>query len=216
MKAGEMVELDDGTLCRVVDRLQRDQLHGWWLMRESTGFDGAYPFWPRGLKDMWGADERDEDLFSQGYLCLCPVGQLDETEEETFARWMDLGEQTRVVANPKQSAGDKKLPLQWVPPALQAAAARALGEGGRKYGPYNWRDLPVEAMTYVGAIQRHLLAWMDGEELDPDSEEGKHHLDGVAGSLAVLLDSLHGGYLIDNRPKKGPGISGFSSGRDLK
>lgn len=106
--------------------------------------------------------------------------------------------------NPKQRYGDLKAPVQLVPPALTIAASRALGEGARKYGPYNWRDLDVEAMTYVGAILRHLYAWMDGEETDPDSAEGKHHLDGVAGSLAVLLDAMAGGYLIDNRPRQGP------------
>ena len=106
--------------------------------------------------------------------------------------------------NPKQRYGDLKSAVQYVPPALALYAAQALGEGARKYGPYNWRDQPVEALTYVGAALRHLYAWLDGEEIDPDSKEAKHHLAGAIGSLAVLVDALEGGFLIDNRPKPGP------------
>lgn len=107
-------------------------------------------------------------------------------------------------ANPKQLYGDKKVPLHLVPPALLIGAAKALGEGGRKYGPYNWRKTQVEAMTYVGAILRHLSAYQDGEDVDPESTEGKLHLDGIAACVAILLDATHGGFLTDNRPPKGP------------
>lgn len=107
-------------------------------------------------------------------------------------------------ANPKQRYGDLKVPLQLVPPALTLAAATALGEGARKYGPYNWRTSKVEALTYVGAMLRHLAAWQDGEDVDPESAEGKTHLAGVAASLAILLDAIEGGFVIDNRPQPGP------------
>ena len=108
-------------------------------------------------------------------------------------------------ANPKQQYGDKKVPLHLVPAALDVAAAWGLGEGAIKYGPFNWRENSVEVMTYVAAIKRHLAAWVDGEELDPDSITGKHHLDGLAASLAILLDAVRGGFAIDNRPPCGPG-----------
>lgn len=109
----------------------------------------------------------------------------------------------RGPVNPKQIYGDKKLPIQWVPPAAICAMARGLGEGGRKYWPYNWRDNPVELLTYYGATMRHLLAWLDGEDVDPDSKEGKTHLDGAIASLAILIDAAESGYAIDNRPNKG-------------
>ncbi len=107
-------------------------------------------------------------------------------------------------ANPKKQYGDKKVPLHLVPPALVIGAAHALREGAGRYGPYNWRESKVEAMTYVGAILRHCMAYLDGEDVDPESTVGKLHLDGIAGSVAVLLDATHGGFLIDNRPPKGP------------
>lgn len=105
--------------------------------------------------------------------------------------------------NPKQQWGDKKLKVQWVPPSAICALAQGLGEGGAKYGPYNWRDEPVETMTYYGGAMRHLLAWLDGEDIDHDSKEGKTHLAGALSSLAILIDAIESGYAIDNRPKKG-------------
>lgn len=112
------------------------------------------------------------------------------------------------LPNPKQKYGDKKLPVHLVPPALVLGAARALGEGAVKYNPYNFRKDMVESMTYAGAILRHILAWIDGEDLDPESEyPGKTHLDGVAGSLAILMDAMYSGNVIDNRPPPGPGAA---------
>lgn len=108
-------------------------------------------------------------------------------------------------ANPKQVFGDKKVGVQFVPPALELFAAQAFKEGVVKgYGPFNWRQSKVEAMTYVGAVKRHLAAWIDGEEIDPESPLGKHHLAGAIASLGILVDALSGGFLIDNRPPRGP------------
>lgn len=101
--------------------------------------------------------------------------------------------------NPKQLYGDKKIPLQLVPPSVCIAIARGLAEGAVKYGPWNWRDQPVEAMTYYGATLRHMAAWLEGETLDPDGN-GKTHLDGAIASLGILIDAQAAGTLIDNRP----------------
>lgn len=106
--------------------------------------------------------------------------------------------------NPKQRYGDMKSAMQLVPPALTIGAARALKEGAAKYGAYNWRNSKVELMTYLGAIQRHEAAIRDGEDVDPESKTGKLHIDGIAACAAIILDAYHGGFLIDNRPPKGP------------
>jgi len=105
--------------------------------------------------------------------------------------------------NPKQRYGDSKVPLHLVPAAFKIMTAIGLDEGANKYGAWNWRDIKVEVMTYIGAIQRHLDAWVDGEEIDPDSLVGKPHLAGAAASLAIIIDALETGHAIDNRPPKG-------------
>lgn len=106
--------------------------------------------------------------------------------------------------NPKKAFGDKKVALQLVPPALAIHGARALKEGADKYGAYNWREQPVEAMTYIGGLMRHAAAYLDGEDIDPESTTGKLHLDGMIANLAILVDAMDLGTLIDNRPPKGP------------
>ena len=106
--------------------------------------------------------------------------------------------------NPKQAFGDAKRKTQWVPPALHLGAAVAFAEGGAKYGPFNWRETQVEAMTYVGAILRHIFAYLDREDVDPESKVGKLHLEGIAACVGILLDCTYRGDLIDNRPPKGP------------
>lgn len=107
------------------------------------------------------------------------------------------------ATNPKKAFGDTKVPLHLVPPALNIGAARAFNEG-RKYGPYNWRENAVDAMTYIGAIKRHIDAYLDGEDVDPDSKVGKLHLEGIAACVGILLDTTYSGTLVDNRPPKGP------------
>jgi len=108
------------------------------------------------------------------------------------------------MSNPKQAYGDRKPPLHLVPAALSVGASHALGEGAPKYGPYNWREKPVENTTYIAALMRHALAYLDGENVDPESKTGKTHLEGIAGCIAILLDSEALGILIDKRPPAGP------------
>ena len=108
------------------------------------------------------------------------------------------------TTNPKDLFGSKKPPLSLVPPSVILHLAQAFKEGAAKYGPYNWREKKVQTMIYIDAILRHTMAFLDGEDLDPDSKTGKHHLDGVLASAAVLIDAMETGNLIDNRPLKGP------------
>ena len=101
--------------------------------------------------------------------------------------------------DPKGAAGKLKPQLQLIPPISNAETAKALKHGADRYGPWNWRTANVESMTYIGAIKRHLDAYLDGEDLD---ESGAHHLGHIAASCAILLDAGKFGTLVDNRPPK--------------
>lgn len=103
--------------------------------------------------------------------------------------------------NPKQAYGDLKVPLHLVPAAGIIYEAMAFKEGARKYGPYNWRDKAVEAMTYIGGCFRHMQAYLDGENIDPES--GYPHIAMARACLGILADATETGNLIDNRPKHG-------------
>lgn len=106
-------------------------------------------------------------------------------------------------ANPKQAYGDKKLPVHLVPPALVLEVAPNMRDGAEKYGAYNYRNSKVEAMTYIGAIMRHTAAFLDGEDVDPESKSGATHLGAIGACVAILADARNKGMLIDNRPAKG-------------
>lgn len=116
--------------------------------------------------------------------------------------------------NPKQQYGDLKVPLQLVPPAAKIYIALGLREGVFKYGAWNYRSTDIELMTYVGAIQRHIDAIVDGEWYDNEpvinaagevlNVPPKPHLAGLMASAAILADSYERSAVIDNRPIAGP------------
>jgi len=100
--------------------------------------------------------------------------------------------------DPKGQAGAAKVPLHLIPTVAMTAESAALKQGAEKYGLNNWRESGVNAMTYVGAMLRHLTAWRDGEDVDPDS--GISHLGHIRANCAILLDAAHVGKLVDDRP----------------
>jgi hypothetical protein len=103
--------------------------------------------------------------------------------------------------NPKDKIGKTKPPLHLIPPSAQIIEAMAMQDGANKYGPYNWREKTVAATVYIAAVQRHLLAWLDGETAANDS--GIHHLGHARASLGILLDAEAQGTMVDDRPSPG-------------
>lgn len=99
--------------------------------------------------------------------------------------------------NPKDSVGAKKAPTRFVPQALVLEAAAVMATGAVKYGPFNWREQPVSAVTYAEAIQRHLSAWVEGQDTAEDS--GLNHIAHIAASCGILLDAAANGTLLDDR-----------------
>jgi len=102
--------------------------------------------------------------------------------------------------DPKGAIGATKTPLALIPPIAMEQTAWVHKLGSAKYGPFNWRDTGVCATTYVAAIMRHLNAWRDGEDLDPES--GISHIAHVACSCNILLDAQNCGMLQDDRYRK--------------
>lgn len=103
--------------------------------------------------------------------------------------------------DPKEAYGNRKVPLGFVPAASVIYEADAFAVGAEKYGPYSWREKPVAAMTYAHAALRHIYAWIDGEDIDPES--GKPHLGHAKACMGILADAIETGNLIDNRPVAG-------------
>jgi hypothetical protein len=78
-----------------------------------------------------------------------------------------------------------KLPMHLVPTSLVRNVAAVLGKGAEKYAPRNWEKGMELSIPYACAM-RHLLAWMDGEDNDPES--GLPHLAHVATNAAFILE----------------------------
>ncbi len=113
--------------------------------------------------------------------------------------------------NPKDALGIKKVPLHCIPTKPMLEVGLAMMEGGRKYGAHNYRVMGVRMSTYYDAAMRHLMAWWEGEDIDPDS--GVHHLVKCMASLFVVRDAMHMGLCKDDRPVKYPGginLDGFN------
>lgn len=100
--------------------------------------------------------------------------------------------------DPKGQAGAAKTPLHLIPTVAMTAEAEALRHGAEKYQQWNWRESGIHATTYIGSILRHLVAWRDGEDVDPES--GISHLGHIRANCAILLDAAHVGKLVDDRP----------------
>lgn len=100
--------------------------------------------------------------------------------------------------NPKDAVGIKKAPMSTVSAPFVAAVGVAMMEGALKYGRHNYRAAGVRSSVYYDALMRHMMAWWEGQDIDPES--GLSHIVKAGACLAVLFDSLSIGNLNDDRP----------------
>lgn len=103
--------------------------------------------------------------------------------------------------NPKDRYGLAKVPFSLIPQSAKVLMAMGLSIGAGKYGPYNWRVEPVQGRVYLEAAERHLNLLLDGEDFDRDT--GIHHGAFVLSTIAIYIDAMVQGTLIDNRPLAG-------------
>jgi hypothetical protein len=87
--------------------------------------------------------------------------------------------------------------LSLCPTAALEEMARAFMHGEKKYGRDNYRG-GMASHRFIAAAMRHLLAWRDGEDSDPES--GYSHLGHALASIAMLLECRRIGTLVDTRP----------------
>ena len=78
-----------------------------------------------------------------------------------------------------------KLRYDLLPPLALEEVVKVLTFGASKYGTHTWHAVPNGAARYFAACQRHLWAWMKGEDRDPES--GIHHLSHAATNCLFLI-----------------------------
>jgi hypothetical protein len=77
---------------------------------------------------------------------------------------------------------ERKLRFDLIPHEAMRGMALGFTIGAEKHAPNGWQTGGDRA-HYYGAILRHANAWLAGQEFDAD---GKHHMDGVMCSAAIL------------------------------
>ena len=111
-----------------------------------------------------------------------------------------MGDTITKDTNPKDAIGISKAPLSTVSVPVMAEVGVAMLEGALKYGRHNYRVAGVRASVYYDAAFRHLGAWWEGQDIDPDS--GISHITKCIAGLMVLRDSMMQGNWVDDRPPR--------------
>lgn len=101
-------------------------------------------------------------------------------------------------SNPKDRLGMRKPALSVLSMPVLYEMAAGMTEGACKYGRHNYRAIGVRASVYFDATMRHLAAWWEGQDTDPDS--GLHHVCKALASLHVLRDAMLNNKVVDDRP----------------
>jgi hypothetical protein len=108
-----------------------------------------------------------------------------------------------VAGTQESSAGVKndseKVDLSLLTRASMEAEATALMFGAKKYHRHNFRK-GFENHRLIAAAMRHIVAFNDGEDLDPES--GLCHLNHAKACLGMLITNIADGKSIDTRFKK--------------
>lgn len=103
--------------------------------------------------------------------------------------------------NPKDAIGSDKLPIHLWPSTATALGCVAMANGMLKYGRSNFRAIGVKSSIYIDAAKRHIDAWFEGEECDPD--DGVPHLAAALACIAIIVDARAAGKLNDDRQISG-------------
>jgi len=168
-----------------------------------------FPEWENESGRVWQYSSKDK-LDEVGGLRIVhvsrwednlPVVTLFPATYEVRGVRVDDGVITKPT-NPKDAVGINKVSYSMIPAPVLAEAALALTEGAFKYGKHNYRGVGVRGSVYYDASLRHLTAWWEGEDIDPES--GLSHVTKAIAGLMVLRDCMIRGNFNDDRPPKSP------------
>lgn len=75
-----------------------------------------------------------------------------------------------------------------IPPRALLEEGYVWGMGAKKYSPHNWRG-GLTILRLCGAIMRHTIAIMAGEDIDPES--GRHHAAHIRCDAGMLIEFFY-------------------------
>lgn len=125
--------------------------------------------------------------------------QKEKGPEDFMALAMGIG--ISKPTNPKDGIGISKWRQFFtLPQRVLWEVGVGMLEGAMKYGRHNYRVAGVQASIYTDAAMGHITAWIEGEDIDPDS--GLSHITKAICSLMVLRDGMIEGNFTDDRPPR--------------
>ncbi len=92
---------------------------------------------------------------------------------------------------------ENKLPMSLWSPLVLAHVAKVLKHGSIKYGNHMWREDPQPFSNELDSINRHWLALVAGQDIDPDS--GEPHLALIICRAMFLLERSYTHPELDDR-----------------
>lgn len=99
-----------------------------------------------------------------------------------------------------------------VPAGAVLAIADVFTFGAKKYAPNNWRG-GFDWSRLIGALERHIAAFKEGEDLDPES--GLPHMAHAGCCVMMLLEHQRLGYGTDDRYMKKSDVKISKTGIDI-
>jgi hypothetical protein len=109
------------------------------------------------------------------------------------------------MAGRKNDQGKPKIDL--IPPGAILEVAEVLTDGVEEYGAHNWRDGIAYSRLY-SAIQRHLLAFWKGENIDKSGHRALAHACTDIMMLMEMPEEWDDRYLPVDKSIKMPGTNG--------
>jgi hypothetical protein len=88
-----------------------------------------------------------------------------------------------------------KLRMELIPTSAYIGLGRVLTHGAEKYSPNSWQN--VEYQRYIGALIRHLVAFID-DPTGRDSDSGLLHTEHLLANAVFLNDAVAAGRIPTN------------------
>lgn len=172
-------------------------VYDWYDTPEKVVFIGRIIYADRGMHPLMGVEWGSNGKVVDRLVCDDLVEEI-KTPDQAPPTTPSLDEKP---TNPKDMIATNKLPLHLWPETASAYGAMGFLDGALKYGRTNWRYAGVRASIYYDTTRRHLAAWFEGEDTDPQS--GVPHLGHALACIAILVDAKEAGKLNDDRAYPG-------------
>lgn len=124
------------------------------------------------------------------------MGDISDMEDRSPHEPLSTGKGLRF------NAGKSRVDL--ISPVFLKGLADVLTFGAKKYAPHNWRK-GLSWTETVASAQRHLLAFLSGEDIDEES--GLPHIDMLACNVMFLSAMQKLNFGTDDRYKEVPNAS---------